>query len=738
MNIRRTLVSLLSTIVVTLTMLGIVLINAQTSDEEPDLSYRTLDYDVAVQRNGDLKVTQHIDMRLKDRGRDWKQMYQRYTLKSKNLTDISDIGVKDVSNGETYSQGDFVFPDNADNWNDEHAGRWYIVDVTEDENDPQPFNPQTDGLSDDGQADKTLEIGWNIPQTVSEDSLKFDVSMTLHGVSTAYDDVVSFQWEPFGKKNQVPIGTVTGTVHFPNGITGKTSWAWLHTERTSETKRNSDGSYTFTAYNIHNGDYLDVVAAFDAAKAKGIARKGTGNHLKDLKQDEYKQQQRWLDKQRFAARARLVSWIVSIVLGIALCAWGIWAVISSNRRAQYRGSVEYWRDQPGISPASAARLIRVVDPSTRQSDEDRQLTATMLSLAVKKAIAVYPGPSDMYRGIDMSQATPVGLSQMIAADQGKQYAAGITSTIVILPLAIDEAPNAQQLGLSESEDALLNLLIVISQRVGSPVFDLNQMKATCQNWQDGYIELGKFTGACSMEYQRLGATRSVGWQWILPGVLAVVLGFGSLLANSFIGYPVAGLIELPIFLVGLFCSMAGAMTVLTDQGQDIAGRTLGLKRYMEDFSNFTDRGTADLALWDWYMVYAAAFGISDRVMRELAKAYPQVNDPAWLDANASNSLFYWNYRPYGWYSHRHNDDAAGQMDPGISGPAPAYGGTSFAGGFSDLGSQLNSGLADISSTISAAAPSADSGGDFSSFGSGGGSGFGGSFGGSGGGSFGGR
>ncbi len=39
----------------------------------------------------------------------------------------------------------------------------------------------------------------------------------------------------------------------------------------------------------------------------------------------------------------------------------------------------------------------------------------------------------------------MGLSQMIAADQGKQYAAGITSTIVILPLAIDEAPNAQQL-----------------------------------------------------------------------------------------------------------------------------------------------------------------------------------------------------------------------------------------------------------------------------------------------------
>ena len=118
----------------------------------------------------------------------------------------------------------------------------------------------------------TVEIGWNIPVTTEADSMKFDVSFTMHDVATKWKDVASFQWEPFGKKNQVPIGTVTGTVHFPNGITGKTSWAWLHTERTSETKRNSDGSYTFTAYNIHNGDYLDVVAAFDAAKAKGIAR----------------------------------------------------------------------------------------------------------------------------------------------------------------------------------------------------------------------------------------------------------------------------------------------------------------------------------------------------------------------------------------------------------------------------------------------------------------------------------
>lgn len=58
--------------------------------------------------------------------------------------------------------------------------------------------------------------------------------------------------------------------------------------RISETKRSSDDSYTFMVCNIHNGDYPDMVVTFGTAKTKGIARKGTGNHLRDLKQDEYK------------------------------------------------------------------------------------------------------------------------------------------------------------------------------------------------------------------------------------------------------------------------------------------------------------------------------------------------------------------------------------------------------------------------------------------------------------------
>ena len=43
------------------------------------------------------------------------------------------------------------------------------------------------------------------------------------------------------RTNQIPIGTVTGKVTFPNGINGKNSWAWLHTKNTSTTNRGDNG-----------------------------------------------------------------------------------------------------------------------------------------------------------------------------------------------------------------------------------------------------------------------------------------------------------------------------------------------------------------------------------------------------------------------------------------------------------------------------------------------------------------
>ena len=230
--IRAGIVSIVATVV--LAVITLAIIETSAFGDSADLSYRTLDYDVTATANGDLKVTQHIDVKMRERTdsddntKPWKQLFQQYTLNSGTLTDISDISVRNVTDGIDYAQQSEpklpsdVFSDKE--WNSDYANHWYIADVSDGSDHPKAYTPGTDGLKPSASATEdntTVEIGWNIPVTTEADSMKFDVSFTMHDVATKWKDVASFQWEPFGKKNQVPIGTVTGTVHFPNGIAAK-------------------------------------------------------------------------------------------------------------------------------------------------------------------------------------------------------------------------------------------------------------------------------------------------------------------------------------------------------------------------------------------------------------------------------------------------------------------------------------------------------------------------------------
>lgn len=720
-------------IAATIGVVAIMLLAIALDDGSADLSYKTLDYDVQVQSNGDLKVTQHIDMKLADRSDDdgdhpWKQLYQQYMLKESDLTNITDISVRNVTTGETYQQGDIAIPSSysTGEWNQEHAKQWYIADVSQGDSNPQPFDPAKDGLVAGNTDDrsKKIEIGWNIPVTTSASSMKFDITMTMQGVTTAYQDVATFQWEPFGANNQIPIGKVTGTITFPNDITADNSWAWLHTERTSTTERGDKGSLQFTVYDVRAGDYVDVVAMFDVDATSGVARTRDTTIKNGIMKSEARQERQWRDQQRKKARIRLITWIAISVIGLVLCMIAVALALRSFNRSQYHGDIEYWRDEPEMSPASAAELLHMVDDKHSKTLSSRKMSASVLSLASRGAIAIYPGVAAMYQGIDMSQANNADIARLIANDPARTRDVGKTSTVVILPVVFD---NVQSLRLCPSEQAALDLLVTASERIGSPVFDLDQMNENFSDWENGYKLQEKFTNTCDNEFAMLGATSICGGGAFAAGICAVMLAFLSMLYFGAIGnLALLAVISVPMMFASVFALSYLKLKGLTDNGQYLAGQVLGLKHYMEDFSEFKDRGVADMTLWGRYMVYATAFGISEKAMKQMLKAYPQLADPNWLDANASDSLLYWSYRSW-YFNHRYAGPASVETN--------SMDFSQFSANFGDIGAQLESGFADIQSTISAASPSGSfngSGGSFS------GGGFGGSSGGSGGGSFGGR
>lgn len=59
-----------------------------------------------------------------------------------------------------------------------------------------------------------------------------------------------------------------------------------------------------------------------------------------------------------------------------------------------------------------------------------------------------------------------------------------------------------------------------------------------------------------------------------------------------------------------------------EAGQQAARQVVEFKNYLDDFTLSKQRGTAEVALWQDYLVFAALFGISDKVAKEFERLYP--------------------------------------------------------------------------------------------------------------------
>ena len=61
---------------------------------------------------------------------------------------------------------------------------------------------------------------------------------------------------------------------------------------------------------------------------------------------------------------------------------------------------------------------------------------------------------------------------------------------------------------------------------------------------------------------------------------------------------------------------------LNEAGQEQARHLIEFKNYLEDFTLSKERGAIEVALWHDYLVFAALFGIADKVAKQFEKLYP--------------------------------------------------------------------------------------------------------------------
>ena len=65
-------------------------------------------------------------------------------------------------------------------------------------------------------------------------------------------------------------------------------------------------------------------------------------------------------------------------------------------------------------------------------------------------------------------------------------------------------------------------------------------------------------------------------------------------------------------------------TSFTAEGQEQCRRVVGLKKFLEEFTLLKERGTKEAVLWHDYIVFAALYGIAEKVAKELRDIDPKV------------------------------------------------------------------------------------------------------------------
>ena len=100
-------------------------------------------------------------------------------------------------------------------------------------------------------------------------------------------------------------------------------------------------------------------------------------------------------------------------------------------------------------------------------------------------------------------------------------------------------------------------------------------------------------------------------------VFVLFLGGGlSFLIGDYLEIITYGMLFLFVFAMFVFSYLA-LKIVRTKRGYEEYAKVMGLKRFLKDFSDFKCRKVEDVKLWEQYMVWATAFGITGNVFKKL-------------------------------------------------------------------------------------------------------------------------
>ena len=563
------------------------------SNASSNLHLNELAFDASINTDGSMNVTETWDIEIEETN----TLFKTFKTDISKYSDITNVQVSEITNGATKNFTEI---------------NTLMYHVTKDS--------YYGMINDDG----NFEIAWGVGLDDSSATKKYKISYTVEDAITKYSDYAELYWQFVGSDFEVNADKITGIITLPSHAQRKDDIkVWGHTEDLNGEIYVTDlDEISFELDGFNSGRYVEIRTLFPTSMIVSTSRVHNVNILNDVIEEETV----WANEAN-ARRARrdATNFLITLVVVIVCVLLSVFSILRAIKQAnKFKGKtkykptqeLEYYRDLPreNATPAQSLYVYFETKSGIAANDIGKVVSATLLNLNLKKHLEFQVEKEKNKEKITMKilNADTKDLSadeKVVFEFLQKACKDNNEITVKEFEKYIKRTSTTDILALKTNINGQTKRELIKQQ-----IYDAEQEKV----------------------YKDQSSQTTIYALIIFFAIFAIA--FTSEFLNVFGYIGIFGLIVCQVIAIVINSRTLKKINVYTQKGIDEKEMWRGLKKYMEDFSMLDKREVPEIAIWEHFLVFATAFGIADKVLKQLKVVYPNIEND--LNVNTYTCMYF--------------------------------------------------------------------------------------------------
>ena len=570
-----------------------IILTTIKSNASSNLHLKELAFDASINTDGSMNVTETWDIEIEETN----TLFKTFKTDMSKYSDITNVQVSEITNGS------------ARNFTKINTLMYHVTK-----------DSYYGMINDDG----NFEIAWGVGLDDSSATKKYQISYTVEDAIAKYNDYAELYWQFVGSDFEINADKITGTITLPSQAPSKDEIkVWGHTEDLNGEIYVTDlDKISFELDGFNSGRYVEIRTLFPTSMIVSTSR----THDADILEYVIDEETEWANEAN-ARRARrdATNFLITLVVVIVCVLLSVFSILRAIKQAnKFKGKtkykptqeLEYYRDLPRENATPAQSLYVYFETKSGIADNDigKVVSATLLNLNLKKHLEFQVEKEKNKEKITMKilNADTKDLSadeKVVFEFLQKACKDNNEITVKEFEKYIKRTSTTDILGLRTNVNGQTKRELIKQQ-----IYDAEQEKV----------------------YKDQSSQTTIYALIIFFAIFAIA--FTSEFLNVFGYIGIFGLIVCQVIAIVINSRTLKKINVYTQKGIDEKEMWRGLKKYMEDFSMLDKREVPEIAIWEHFLVFATAFGIADKVLKQLKVVYPNIEND--LNVNTYTCMYF--------------------------------------------------------------------------------------------------